>query len=192
MAEIKKEKFNVGKSVSASEMEGLIQKMSQALRKTCPSDESLVFVGIARGGVPLAKRLFKHLNGSGKADGPLMGELDITFYRDDISLREDHPVIKHTDIPFSLDHKTVVLVDDVLFSGRTIRAAMDALVDFGRPDQVRLAVLVDRGHRELPIHADFVGLEVDTEKSDQVEVHWQEWGDGEDSIRILKTKDLNA
>jgi len=117
---------------------------------------NLVLVGIRTCGVYLAERLKKKISGMEKEDIPL-GILDITLYRDDISISNKKPRLGITNIPFSLDDKKVVLVDDVLFTGRTIRAAMDALIDFGRPKMIQLAVLIDRGHRELPIRADFVG-----------------------------------
>lgn len=116
----------------------------------------LVLVGIQTGGVFLAKRLQKIISGIEGAELPL-GILDITLYRDDLRGNKKKPRLGKTDIPFSLDDKKVVLLDDVLFTGRTIRAAMDALIDFGRPKVIQLAVLIDRGHRELPIRADFVG-----------------------------------
>ena len=116
----------------------------------------LCLVGIRTGGVFLAERLKKKLARIEGVDLPI-GILDITLYRDDLRLTNKKPLLGKTDIPFSLDNKKVVLVDDVLFTGRTIRAAMDALIDFGRPRLVQLAVLIDRGHRELPIRADFVG-----------------------------------
>jgi pyrimidine operon attenuation protein/uracil phosphoribosyltransferase len=118
--------------------------------------EDLALVGIRTGGVFLAKRLQTKISG---IEGNLIpfGILDITLYRDDLSTSHRKPRLGKTDIPFSLDGKKVVLVDDVLFTGRTIRAAMDALIDFGRPKMIQLAVLIDRGHRELPIRADFVG-----------------------------------
>jgi pyrimidine operon attenuation protein / uracil phosphoribosyltransferase len=117
---------------------------------------SLVLVGIRTGGVYLAERLKKKISGIEGEEIPL-GILDITLYRDDLSTTRKKPRLGKTNIPFSLDDKKVVLVDDVLFTGRTIRAAMDALIDFGRPQSIQLAVLIDRGHRELPIRADFVG-----------------------------------
>ena len=118
--------------------------------------ENLVLVGIRTGGVYLAQRLQKKISAIEDKDIPL-GILDITLYRDDISSSSKKPVLGKTKIPFDLDDKKVILVDDVLFTGRTIRAAMDALIDFGRPKMIQLAVLIDRGHRELPIRADYVG-----------------------------------
>jgi len=118
--------------------------------------KGLCLVGIRTGGIFLAERLKLKISRLEGIDIPL-GILDITLYRDDLRLSDKKPMLAKTDIPFSLDDKKVVLVDDVLFTGRTIRAAMDALIDFGRPMLIQLAVLIDRGHRELPIRADFVG-----------------------------------
>jgi pyrimidine operon attenuation protein/uracil phosphoribosyltransferase len=118
--------------------------------------ENLALVGIRTGGVYLAERLQKKISAIEGCKIPL-GILDITLYRDDLSSTKKKPRLGKTKIPFSLDDKIVVLIDDVLFTGRTIRAAMDALIDFGRPKMIQLAVLIDRGHRELPIRADFVG-----------------------------------
>jgi len=118
--------------------------------------KDLALVGIRTGGVYLAERLQKKISAIEEGKIPL-GILDITLYRDDLSSAKRKPRLGKTNIPFSLDEKIVVLIDDVLFTGRTIRAAMDALIDFGRPKMIQLAVLIDRGHRELPIRADFVG-----------------------------------
>src|SRR5919109_84244 len=122
------------------------------------------------------------------ADIPV-GALDITFYRDDLSLIAQQPIVKGTELPSGIDARTVVLVDDVLYTGRTIRAAMDALVDFGRPQAIRLAVLVDRGHRELPIRADHVGKNVPTSREEIVRVHLEEIDD-EDGVEIERLIDV--
>jgi len=135
-------------------------------------------VGIQRRGVPLAHRIAASIRENEGADVPV-GALDITFYRDDLSLVAQQPVVKGTDLPFDLNGATIVLVDDVLYTGRTIRAAMDALVDFGRPQAIRLAVLVDRGHRELPIRADHVGKNVPTSREEVVKVHLIEIDDAD-------------
>jgi len=132
--------------------------------------------------VPLARRIADAIAENEGSTVPV-GALDITFYRDDLSLVAQQPVVKGTDLPFDLNGATVVLVDDVLYTGRTIRAAMDALVDFGRPQAIRLAVLVDRGHRELPIRADHVGKNVPTSREEVVRVHVAEI-DGEDAVLI--------
>ena len=132
--------------------------------------EDLVLVGIRTGGVYLAERLQTKISGTEGKVVPV-GILDITLYRDDLSTSHRKPRLGKTDIPFSLDGKRVVLVDDVLFTGRTIRAAMDALIDFGRPRLIQLAVLIDRGHRELPIRADFVGKNLPSSLWEAVSVH---------------------
>jgi pyrimidine operon attenuation protein/uracil phosphoribosyltransferase len=132
--------------------------------------------------VPLAQRIAAAIAENEGVEVPV-GALDITFYRDDLSLVAQQPIVKGTDLPFDLNGATVVLVDDVLYTGRTIRAAMDALVDFGRPQAIRLAVLVDRGHRELPIRADHVGKNVPTSREETVRVHLAEI-DGEDAVLI--------
>ncbi|HEX5829185.1 MAG TPA: bifunctional pyr operon transcriptional regulator/uracil phosphoribosyltransferase PyrR, partial [Candidatus Limnocylindrales bacterium] len=142
----------------------------------------LVLVGIQRRGVPLAHRVADAIREHEGTEVPV-GALDITFYRDDLSLVAQQPIVKGTAIPFDLNGATVVLVDDVLYTGRTIRSAMDALIDFGRPRAIRLAVLVDRGHRELPIRADHVGKNVPTSREEIVKVLLAET-DGEDGVEI--------
>lgn len=136
----------------------------------------LALVGIRTAGVPLAKRLQKIIRNIEQVDVPL-GELDITLYRDDLGLRKNQPVLKRTDITFHISDLIVVLVDDVLFSGRTIRAAMDGLMDLGRPAEIQLAVLVDRGHRQLPIRANYVGKNIPTSRDENIRVFLEELGD---------------
>lgn len=147
--------------------------------------EGVVLVGIHRRGVPLARRVAKILGEVEKVQVPV-GSLDINLYRDDFSTVGTAPVLRATQIDFDIEGTTVVLVDDVLFTGRTVRAALDALLDLGRPARVQLAVLVDRGHRELPIQADYVGLSLNTRLEDHVELHLAET-DGEDAL-ILETQ----
>ena len=132
-----------------------------------------VLIGIRTGGAYLVKRLAAKLANI-EGPGPKVGVIDITLYRDDLSGSLKTPVVGKTEVPFSVADQNVVLVDDVLFTGRTIRAAMDAVMDFGRPRSIQLAILADRGHRELPIQADFIGKRVDTDLSEQVEVHLTE------------------
>ncbi len=146
--------------------------------------ENLVLVGIQKGGVFLAKRLGRKIAGMEGDEVPL-GILDITLYRDDIMTRDRKPKMGKTDIPFSLDHKTVILVDDVLFTGRTIRAAMDALMDFGRPKLIQVAVLIDRGHRELPIMANYVGRSLPSSLWEEISVNLTE-KTGVDEVIIEK------
>jgi pyrimidine operon attenuation protein/uracil phosphoribosyltransferase len=135
--------------------------------------EDIVLVGIKTRGVPFAKRLSDKIESIEKAKVN-MGIVDITLYRDDLSKIGENPVINSTDIQVNINNKVVVLVDDVLFTGRTVRAAMDAIMDIGRPRSIQLAVLIDRGHRELPIRADFVGKNVPTSKDEVVSVHFEE------------------
>jgi pyrimidine operon attenuation protein/uracil phosphoribosyltransferase len=144
--------------------------------------DDLVLVGIANRGDHLARRLADEIERIEGSHVPV-GVLDITFYRDDIGLRAEAPEVHETLIDVDISGRTVVLVDDVLFTGRTIRAAMDALTDFGRPDRIRLAVLVDRGHRELPIRPDFVGKNIPTKRTDDVRVRVVEL-DGEDAVVV--------
>src|SRR6266540_2435458 len=147
---------------------------------------SVVLVGIAARGDDLARRLATEIARIENVRVQV-GALDITFYRDDIGMRAEAPEVHETRIPFDISGTTVVLVDDVLFTGRTIRAAMDALVDFGRPRAIQLAVLVDRGHRELPIRADFVGKNVPTSRADDVRVLVAEL-DGEDAVVVEESR----
>jgi pyrimidine operon attenuation protein/uracil phosphoribosyltransferase len=146
--------------------------------------EELALVGIRTRGVPLARRLAHSIRDINRHDVPT-GALDITLYRDDLMRHAvgPQPVVRRTEIPFSIDDKRILLVDDVLYTGRTIRAALDALIDFGRPKAIQLVVLVDRGHRELPIKADYVGKNIPTSLSESVQVHLMEI-DGRDEVEI--------
>jgi pyrimidine operon attenuation protein/uracil phosphoribosyltransferase len=146
--------------------------------------DALAFVGIRQRGVPIAHRLAGHLHSIAGADVPT-GALDITLYRDDLmrAAVAPQPVIRRTEIPFSIDDRHILLVDDVLYTGRTIRAALDALIDFGRPSAIQLVVLVDRGHRELPIRADYVGRNIPTARHQSVQVRLTEI-DGRDEVEV--------
>ena len=145
--------------------------------------KDLALVGIRTGGVHLAKRLAVRLKEIEGQDVPV-GELDITLYRDDLNSRKGHPTLRKTEIPFDITDLKIILVDDVLFTGRTIRAAMDGLIDLGRPSEIQLAVLVDRGHRQLPIKATYVGKNLPTALNEQVEVFLEEAGEP-DRVVIL-------
>lgn len=144
--------------------------------------ENLVLVGIRSRGVPLAERIIKEIDEIEKVKLQV-GSLDITLYRDDLSTLGYNPVVKGTEINFDINGKTIVLVDDVLFTGRTIRCALDALIDMGRPKAIQLAVMVDRGHKELPIRADYVGKNVPTSTNETVELTLQET-DGKDEVYL--------
>lgn len=146
--------------------------------------QNVALVGIRTRGVPLAKSLVAKIEEFEGVKVPY-GSVDVTLYRDDLSQIAANPVVQATELPFELDGYHVVLVDDVLFTGRTVRAAMDALIDFGRPRSIQLAVLVDRGHRELPLRADFVGKNVPTSKREVIKVTCADV-DGEDSVSIYQ------
>jgi pyrimidine operon attenuation protein/uracil phosphoribosyltransferase len=145
----------------------------------------LVLIGLRSRGVDLARRLSQRLKEIDGGQIPV-GALDITLYRDDLGKAGRHPTVRKTEITFSIENKKVILVDDVLYTGRTTRAAMDGLMDLGRPRVIQLAVLVDRGHRELPIRADYVGKNVPTAKTEQVQVMLQE-EDGVDRVVIMES-----
>jgi pyrimidine operon attenuation protein/uracil phosphoribosyltransferase len=150
--------------------------------------ERLAIVGIHRRGACLAARLHQLISDLLEDDVPL-GDLDISFYRDDLASRPEHPVVHASHLDFPLEGHTVVIVDDVLFTGRTVRAAIEALFDYGRPAKVRLAVLADRGHRELPIRPDFVGKNLPTARAERVNVHVAEI-DGEDEVTISEAAEV--
>ncbi|MBI3966479.1 MAG: bifunctional pyr operon transcriptional regulator/uracil phosphoribosyltransferase PyrR [Chloroflexi bacterium] len=149
--------------------------------------ERLVLVGIPTRGVPLARRLADLLEGFEGQPVPC-GALDITLHRDDLDRRRLRPAIRKTSLPVDVTGQRVIIVDDVLFTGRSARAAMDALIDFGRPERIQLAVLVDRGHRELPIRADYIGKNVPTSRSESVQVRVAET-DGRDEVALISSDD---
>lgn len=149
--------------------------------------DDVVLVGIRRRGVPLANRLAQILKDSENVEVPV-GELDITLYRDDLTLKFEQPRVGRTYLPFDVTGKKVVLVDDVLFTGRTVRAALDAIIDHGRPQSIQLAVLIDRGHREIPIRADYVGKNVPTSRKELIHVRLSEI-DGVDQVAISEELD---
>ncbi len=163
-----------------------LARMTHEIAEQAPDLSKLALVGIHSGGVDLAARLSRLFNGFYKVEPPT-GAIDITFYRDDLDVRlgreYGQPKARSTDLPFDVTGMSVVLVDDVLYTGRTIRAAIDALFDYGRPEVVRLAVLVDRGHRDLPIRPDFVGKNVPTSRGERVVVRLAEV-DGTDEVSI--------
>lgn len=166
--------------MTAADIRDSLDRLAGEVLKRISDHESLVLIGIQRRGVDLAVRLAANL-AARLPNPPLLGELDINLYRDDWTTLSATPHINATHIDFSLEDKSVVLVDDVLFTGRTIRCALEALPDFGRPKLVTLLVLIDRGHRELPIQADFIGKVVETTREQRVDVHLKE-RDGEDKV----------
>jgi pyrimidine operon attenuation protein/uracil phosphoribosyltransferase len=170
--------------LGADDVRRAIARIAHEIVERDRDPSRLALVGIRARGDVLASRLHDAIKRNEGVDLPL-GALDITLYRDDLTRIGNAPVVRTTDIGFRIDDRILVLVDDVLFTGRTIRAAMDALVDYGRPQAIRLAVLVDRGHRELPIRADHVGKNVPTQPGDDVRVHFVEV-DGRDEVELVR------
>jgi pyrimidine operon attenuation protein / uracil phosphoribosyltransferase len=172
-----------GKTVlDRDDMRRTLVRIAHEVVEANAEPERLAIVGIHRRGALLAARLKRLLDDLLDADVP-QGDLDISFYRDDVSLRTDQPVVHASRVPFDLAGRTVVIVDDVLFTGRTVRAAMEALGDYGRAGRIQLAVLADRGHRELPIRPDYVGKNLPTARAERVNVLLDEL-DGEDRVTI--------
>ena len=169
--------------MSAEEMRRALVRIAHEVIERNHGPEGLVFIGLYTRGVPLATRIARYAKAIEDADIPV-GALDIGPYRDDLSDLETPPQLRPNDIPGVIAGRRVVLVDDVLYTGRSIRAAMDALVDFGRPQRIQLAVLVDRGHRELPVRPDYVGKNVPTSRKEEIEVRLREV-DGKDEVAIL-------
>jgi pyrimidine operon attenuation protein/uracil phosphoribosyltransferase len=170
--------------MSGSEIDRTLLRLAYEIVERHDGVEDLVFVGIKRRGVPLAQRLAKKISELEKM-APPVAVLDITFYRDDLSTVDATPVVNKSGSPVSVEGKNVVLVDDVLYTGRTTRAALDALVDLGRPQRVELCVLIDRGHRELPIHADYTGRIVQTATNEVIEVRLREI-DNEERVMLCE------
>lgn len=175
--------FNEERVRDGGEVAGLISSMAERIGEGRRPDAPLCLVGIRARGVPLAERLAKELAAGGGSKA-VVGAVDITLYRDDLNQVRRWPVLKGTEIPFDVDGADIVLVDDVLFTGRTIRAALNAICDLGRPSRIRLAVLVDRGHRELPIEPDVVGLSLKTDHGDRVQVRLQPIDSVDEIVRI--------
>ncbi len=161
-----------------------LARMASEIVERCRGTEGLVLVGIQRRGVELADRLARMIGASEGVEIPC-GKLDITLYRDDLQTVGPRPVVGETKLPGDLDGSTVVIVDDVLYTGRTVRAALDEFADFGRPKRIRLCVLIDRGGRELPIRADIVGMTINTTPKDRVDVFVSEL-DGRDAVELVR------
>ena len=169
--------------MSAREIRGTLTRIAHEIIERNHGCDNLVFIGMLTRGVPLAKRIAAMIREFDQVELPV-GALDFGLHRDDISYIDRQPALHTTEIPFNIAGKSVVLVDDVLYTGRSVRAAMDALIDFGRPQHIQLAVFVDRGHREMPIRADYVGKNIPTSQSDEVEVRLEEV-DGKDEVVIV-------
>ena len=169
--------------MDVQEMSRALTRISHEILERNKGVQELALVGIRTGGVFLAQRMAGRIQQIENREVPI-GELDITLYRDDLSIRKDQPEIRKTIIPFNISDLKIVLVDDVLFTGRTIRAALDGLMDLGRPSEIQLAVLVDRGHRQLPIRANFVGQSIPTAREENVQVFFEELGQT-DRVSIL-------
>lgn len=167
-----------------------VERIAHEILEHNAGARDIVVVGVRTRGAYLAERLAKILSRVEKTAVPV-GAIDITMYRDDVSIRLDQPIIQKTDLPFSIDDKLVILVDDVLYTGRTVRAALDQLTDYGRPRAIQLAVLIDRGHRELPIRADYVALQLQTFREENVIVHLEEHN-GEDSVILQQRNEGEA
>jgi pyrimidine operon attenuation protein / uracil phosphoribosyltransferase len=172
--------------MSASEIDRTLVRLAHEILEKTKDLDQLAFIGIRRRGVPLAQRLAKKIQTLESRTVPV-GILDINLYRDDLSTVDIKPVVSSTEIPFEVAGKDIILMDDVLYTGRTIRAALDALFDHGRPARVQLLVLIDRGHRELPIEARFIGRAVQTTDNEIIEVKFQEIDNLEKVLLVEKT-----
>lgn len=170
--------------MSATEIDRTVQRLAHEIAEKSGGTKNLGLIGIRRRGVPLAQRIALAMRGMEGVDVPV-GTLDITLYRDDLSKVAAQPVLHSSEIPFGVDDKDLILVDDVLYTGRTVRAAINGLFDLGRPQRVRLCVLVDRGHRELPIEASFVGRRVQTSGTEIIEVRLNEI-DHEERVMLVE------
>ncbi len=169
--------------LTAEDIRRTLARVAHEIIEHNRSLEDIVLVGMRTRGVPLAKRLATNIQNFEGAQIPV-GAVDISLYRDDLDTLDFKPVVNSTQIPIDIDRKTVILVDDVLYTGRSARAAMDALIDFGRPASIQLAVLIDRGHRELPIRADYTGKNIPSARNEQIKVELTET-DGRDQVAIL-------
>jgi pyrimidine operon attenuation protein/uracil phosphoribosyltransferase len=173
--------------MSATEIDRTLQRLAHEIVEKSGGTSNLALIGIRRRGVPLAQRIARSMRGIDGVDVPV-GTLDITLYRDDLSKVASQPIVHSSDIPFPVDDMDLILVDDVLYTGRTIRAAMNGLFDLGRPSRIRLCVLIDRGHRELPVEASFVGRHVQTADSEIIEVRLTEV-DQEERVMLVERVD---
>ena len=179
-----KQKANI---LTKEEIERAIKRISHEILEKNKDSKNLAIIGIRTRGYVLAERIADAIEAIDGARLPV-GALDITLYRDDLSVISEQPVVHRTEIDFDIEGKIIILVDDVLYTGRTIRCALDALIDFGRPKIIQLAILIDRGHRELPIRADYVGKNVPTSQKELVQLRLEET-DGEDIVFIEEAQD---
>ena len=169
--------------MSAGEVRGTLESLADQI-VSANAGRQVVLLGIQRRGIPMAQRMAEHI-GARTGQQPQLGMLDINLYRDDLTKVATQPVVRRTDIPADIDDKDVILVDDVLYTGRTIGSALRALIDFGRMRTIQLAIFIDRGHRELPIEANFIGKKIKTKDNEVVEVRLTEI-DGEDAIYVME------
>ena len=173
--------------LESAQFDEVLGRLVNDLRSSVDDVDTLALVGVRTRGVPLAKRLQSALNAQTDLSEVCLGALDITLYRDDVFQGLAIPEVGVTQLPFEVDGKCIVLVDDVLYTGRTVRAALDAIMDFGRPKWIRLLVLVDRGHRELPVQSDYCGITITTSRDESVQVRLAEL-DGEDRVAVFQKK----
>ncbi|MEE8317370.1 MAG: bifunctional pyr operon transcriptional regulator/uracil phosphoribosyltransferase PyrR [Candidatus Omnitrophota bacterium] len=174
--------------LTKEEIARAITRISHEILERNKGSKQLAIVGIRTRGYVLAERVVQSISRIDSSNPPV-GALDITLYRDDLSAVAEQPIIHKTEIDFDIEGKNIILVDDVLYTGRTIRCALDALIDFGRPNSIQLAVLIDRGHRELPIRADYVGKNLPTAQKELVQVRLEETDGQEDSVFIEEAQD---
>ncbi|MDD5312653.1 MAG: bifunctional pyr operon transcriptional regulator/uracil phosphoribosyltransferase PyrR [Dehalococcoidia bacterium] len=173
--------------LNSADIERALVRVAHEIVERNKGASNVVFVGIKTRGVPLAQRLAKIILDMEKVDAPV-GSLDITLYRDDVSSLSFKHVVQQSNVPFDISNRHVILVDDVFYTGRSIRAALDALMDLGRAETIQLAVLIDRGHRELPIRADFVGKNIPTARNEEIKVYISEVDDV-DKVTVMKPGD---
>lgn len=172
------------KILTEEQINKFVKRISHQIIEKNSDEEKLAIVGIHTRGVPLGERIVKNIKEYSEKK-PLFGVLDIVLYRDDLTTVAKHPIIQKTEIDFDINDKIIVLVDDVLYTGRTVRCAMDALIDFGRPEKIQLAVLIDRGHRELPIRPDYVGKNLPTSKDELIDVRLKEVDECDEVVKKI-------
>ncbi len=170
--------------MTATEIDRTVQRLAHEIVEKSGGTANLALIGVRRRGVPLAHRIAQAMRGIDRVEVPV-GTLDITLYRDDLSKVAAHAILQSSEIPFSVDDKDLVLIDDVLYTGRTVRAAINGLFDLGRPKRIRLCVLIDRGHRELPVEASFIGRTIQTSDTEFIEVRLNEI-DQEERVILLE------